>query len=115
MDRARQPGSTGRLPAAKAALAATERRGQNILGARVKIERNKVGGWLALNGQFLSRCNFGVQSARRLLRDLALDRKQVIQIAIVLFGPDVGIRARVDQLGIHMKPVAVLRTLPSRT
>ena len=37
------------------------------------------------------------------LRDLALDGKQIIQIAVVLLGPDVGIGARVDQLRIQTK------------
>ena len=41
-----------------------------------------------------------------LLRDLALDRKQIVQIAIVLFGPNVGVSARVDQLRVQMKPRA---------
>src|SRR6266550_7569308 len=78
---------------------ATERRRQKeVLAACVKIERDEVGGWLALNGQFLSSRDLGVQSFCDLLRDLALDRKQVIQIAIVLLGQDVRVRARVNQL-----------------
>src|SRR6266487_2508471 len=86
---------------------ATERRRQKeILAACVKIERDEVGGWLALNGQFLSSRDFGVQSFGDSLRDLALDGKEIVQIAIVLLSPDVGVCARVDQLRIHMKPLA---------
>ena len=40
---------------------------------------------------------------RNFLRDLTLDGKQIIQIAVVLLDPDVGISARVDQLRIQMK------------
>ena len=70
----------------------------------VKIESDKVGGWLTLDGQFLGSRDLGVQPLGDFLRNLALDRKQVVQIALVLFGPDVRVRARVDQLRIHMKP-----------
>src|SRR2546421_12023006 len=73
---------------------ATERRRQKeILATRVKIERDEVGGWLPLNGQFLSSRDLGVQSFCDSFRDLALDRKQLVQIAIVLLSPDVGIGA----------------------
>ena len=37
------------------------------------------------------------------LRDLALDCEHVVQIAVVLFDPDVGIGPRVDQLRVEMK------------
>ena len=96
---------------------ATERRRQKeILATRVKIERDEVGGWLALNGQFLSSCDFGVQSFGDFLRDLALDGKQVVQIAVVLLGPDVGVGARVDQLRVQMKSDhRSCATLPSST
>src|SRR5207244_7021873 len=40
------------------------------------------------------------------LGNLALDGEQIVQIAIVLLGPDVRVRARVDQLRVHMKPGA---------
>ena len=50
-----------------------------------------------------------------LLRDLALDREHVFQIAIVFFRPDVRIGAGVDQLGVYVSQAPVLRTLPSNT
>jgi hypothetical protein len=37
------------------------------------------------------------------LRDLTLDCQQIIQIAVVLIGPDVRVRARVDQLRVQTK------------
>ena len=93
------------------ARVATERRRQKeILGARVKIERDEVGGWLALYGPFLRSRDLGVQSFGDSLRDLALDREQVIQIAIILLRPDVCVRARINQLRIQVNPI----TAPAR-
>src|SRR6266576_1037672 len=48
--------------------------------------------------------DFGVKALCDFLSDLALDREDVFQIAIVLLHPDVYIGARVDQLGIYMEP-----------
>ena len=73
----------------------------NIVGARIELESDEIVGGLFLNGQSLGRCDFGVQAFGDFLRDLALDRKQIIQIAVVLLGPDVGISARVDQLRVE--------------
>ena len=56
-----------------------------------------------LNSQFLGRCDFGVQSFGDFLRDLTLDCEQIIQIAVVLLGPDVRVSARVDQLRVETK------------
>ena len=39
------------------------------------------------------------------LRDLTLDCEQIIQIAVVFLGPDVGVRARVDQLRVQVNPI----------
>src|SRR6266571_3729656 len=77
-------------------------RQKNSFGARVKVEGCEVGGWLALDGQFLRSRHFGVKLLSDFLRDLALDCEYVIQVTIVFFGPDVRVRARVDQLGIQM-------------
>ena len=76
---------------------------KNIIGARIKIESNEIPSRLALNGLFLSGCNFIMKLRGDFLRDLALDCEQVIQIAVVLFDPDVGIGPRVDQLRVQMK------------
>src|SRR5439155_23566868 len=76
---------------------------KNIIGARIKIESNEIPSRLALNGLFLSGCNFDMKLRGDFLRDLALDCEQVIQIAVVLFHPDVGIGPRVDQLRVQMK------------
>src|SRR6266480_73395 len=54
---------------------------QNIVGARIELESDEIGGWLVLNSESLSRCDFGVQSFGDFLRDLALDCEEIIQIA----------------------------------
>src|SRR6266498_5216801 len=82
---------------------------KDVIGARIKIESNEIAGRAALNGQFLSGCNFGMKLLGDFLRDLTLDCEQVIQIAVVLFDPDVGISPRVDQLRVQMK----MRTGPA--
>src|SRR6266566_5096744 len=74
---------------------------KNIIGARIQIKSNEIPGRSALNGQFLSRCNFGMKLVGDFLRDLALDCEHVVQIAIILFNPDVGISPRVDQLRVQ--------------
>src|SRR5882724_4230344 len=79
---------------------------KNIIGARIKIESNEIAGRFALNGKFLSGCNFGVKLLSDFLRDLALDSEHVVQIAIVLFGPNMCVGARIDQLRVEMEPGA---------
>src|SRR5437762_5941843 len=79
---------------------------KHMTGARIEIEGNEIAGRPALNRQSLSSRDFGAKPLSDFLRNLALDRKQVVQIAIVLLRPDVGVRARVDQLRAHMKPGA---------
>src|SRR5207244_1918757 len=79
---------------------------KHMTGARIEIESDEITGRPPLNRQFLSRRDFGVKLLSDFLRDLALDGEQIVQIAIVLFGPDVRVRARVDQLRVHMKPGA---------
>src|SRR5438128_5696813 len=79
---------------------------KNIIGARIQIKSNEIPSRLALNGLFLSGCNFDMKLRGDFLRDLALDCEQVIQIAIVLFDPDMGISPRIDQLRIQMKMCA---------
>src|SRR5207253_3286027 len=79
---------------------------KRMTGARIEIESDEIAGRPALNRQFLSSRDFGAKPLSDFLRNLALDRKQVIQIAIVLFRPDVRVRAGVDQLRVHVKPGA---------
>lgn len=45
-----------------------------------------------------------MELAGNFLRDLTLNCEQIIQIAVILLDPNVSIRARVDQLRIHVKP-----------
>src|SRR5439155_20030072 len=63
----------------------------------------EFGGCLPVNGQFLSSRDFSVQTFDDILRDLDLDHKQVIQIAIVLLGSVVGVGACIDQLRVEAK------------
>src|ERR1043166_5358955 len=79
---------------------------KHMTGARIEIESDEIAGRPPLNRQSLSGRYFGAKPLSYLLRSLALDRKQVVQIAIVLLGPDVRVRAGVDQLHIHVKPGA---------
>src|SRR5262245_7458187 len=72
-------------------------RQKNIFGARVKIERDEIARRPPLNRQFLSSRDFGAKLLSDFLCNLALDGEQIVQIAIVLFGPDVRVRARVNQ------------------
>src|SRR5947199_10660641 len=71
---------------------------KNIIGARIQIKSNEIPGRFALNGQFLSRCNFGMQLLGDFLRDLALDCEHVVQLALIVFDPHMGISPRIDQL-----------------
>src|SRR6266480_3128719 len=75
----------------------------NIIGARIELESDEISGGLLLNSQSLRSCDFGVQSFGDFLRDLALDGKQIVQIAVELLGPDVRVRACVDQLRVQTK------------
>src|SRR5206468_315785 len=76
---------------------------KHMTGARIEIESDEIAGGPALNRQSLSSRDFGAKPLSNFLRNLALDRKQIVQIAIVLLGPDVSVGAGVDQLHVHMK------------
>src|SRR4029453_10534544 len=71
---------------------------KHMTGARIEIESDEIAGRPPLNRQFLSSRDFGAKLLSDFLRNLALDRKQIVQITIVLLGPDVRVRARVNQL-----------------
>src|SRR6266487_7108566 len=83
-------------------LTAKARIQNKIFRAVVEIERCEIGSRPALNGQFLSRRNFGVKLLSDFLCDLTLDCEHIVQVAIVLLRPDVRIGARVDELGVDM-------------
>ena len=59
----------------------------NIIGTRIELERNEIVGGLFLNSQSLVCRDLGVQSFGDFLRDLALNGKQIVQIAVVLLRP----------------------------
>src|SRR5437899_490711 len=79
---------------------------KNIIGARIQIKSNEITSRLALNRQLFSGCNFGMKLPSDFLRDLALDCEKVVQIAVILFDPHMGISPRIDQLRIQMKMCA---------
>src|SRR5437762_59020 len=76
---------------------------KHMTGARIEIESDEIAGRPAVNRQSLSSRDFGAKPLSDFLRNLALDGEQIVQIAIVLFGPDMSVRARVDQLRVHVK------------
>ena len=49
------------------------------------------------------------------LGDVVLDGKQIFQVAVVAFGPDMAAGLRFDELGRDPDAIAALRTLPSTT
>src|SRR4029453_10340226 len=92
-----------RLPGASRAHNSIQKKS---FGAAIKIEGSEIGCWWSLNGKFLRSGDFGIKALCDFLRDLALDREHVFQIAIVLFRPDVRIGVGVDQLDVYVKPGA---------
>src|SRR5215813_2886945 len=64
-------------------------RQKNIFGSRVEIEGGEIARRPPLNRQFFSSRDFGAKLLSDFLRNLTLDGEQIVQIAIVLFGPDV--------------------------
>src|SRR5262245_13880828 len=81
---------------------------EEILRAAIKIERREISCWWPLDGQFLRSRDFGMEALGDFLCDFALDCEHVLQIAIVLLCPEVGVSARVDQLGVYMEPGSCL-------
>src|SRR5438128_10985706 len=75
---------------------------KHMTGARIEIESDEIAGRPALNRQSLSSRYFGANLLSDFLRNLALDRKQVVQIAIVLLGPEASFSSRVGQLLVHV-------------
>src|SRR5690349_14075921 len=78
-------------------------RPDDIIGTPLELESTEIDGGLFLSGQPLRCRDLGVPSFGDFLRDLALDAKQLVQIAVVLLGPDVRVTAGVNQLGIDTK------------
>jgi hypothetical protein len=61
---------------------------EKIPGAIVQIERNEVSCWRLFNDELLRSRNFRTKLLSDFSRKVALDRKQVIQIAVEFFRPD---------------------------
>ena len=67
-----------------------------VFGSKIEIVRNEVVSWRFLNRDFLVRRDFCSKAICDFLRDLALDRKHVIQIPTVALRPNTRAGARVD-------------------
>src|SRR5439155_21043660 len=80
-------------------------RQKNIFGARVEIERADVARWRTLDCVLFTRRKFSLQLISNRLRDLALNRKHVRQIAVISLPPQVPVRARINQLRVDAYPI----------
>ena len=69
-----------------------------IVGVEVKLVGGEVGGGLAVHGVPLGGGEADGQAGGDLRGDLVLDGEEAVRGAVVAFGPDVGVGARVDQL-----------------
>jgi hypothetical protein len=74
----------------------------------------QVGGAWPLQPGLLGGGEVGLQAAGDLLRDVALNREDILQWAVVTLGPEVRVRVRVDQLrGSAPARLRVARYLPA--
>src|SRR5438034_10498526 len=76
--------------------AAKGRPTQQRISARVKIESREIGSGRSLDCGLLARRKFGAQLISNGLCDFALDRKYVIQRAVVVLGPKMSVISRID-------------------
>lgn len=60
----------------------------------------------------LDRAQLHLESGHNRLRNVVLDLKNIVEVAIVTFGPDVGRRTRVNQLRVDSDPTAGLAHRP---
>ena len=69
---------------------------ENVPRASVEIEGGNVGRGLAFDGRFFGRRHLGMKVLSYVFGDLTLNSKYLVQIAIVLLGPNMTVGARVD-------------------
>src|SRR5205823_1350263 len=67
-------------------------------GTLVKVERRDVSGGRFLNCRLFTRRDFGLEVVGDRVRDLALDCKNICQIAVVAFRPKMRVCPGVNQL-----------------
>jgi hypothetical protein len=84
-------------------------RQEESFGPAVLIEGDKISRRSLLDGFLLVRRKLRLQLLRNGFGDLALDREDIGQIAIISLRPHIRVIARVDQLRIH--PHAIGRAL----
>ena len=88
------------------AASAKRSRQQQCLGASEKVECNQIVSRLLFDCGLFTRSNFRLKLVSDCLGDLALDRKNVIQRAVVLFSPLMQVGSRINQLRSNPHPFA---------
>src|SRR5206468_12424229 len=80
------------------------------IGIIVRLNEEQVGvrilGWPIIESRFFVRRKFCLQGGGNFLREIGLNGKNVGQIAVVIFGPNVLVVIRVDQLHVHSDAIA---------
>src|SRR5262245_57456417 len=87
-------------------ISAGKRRQKKIFGVGVEIEGSDIRRRRLFNGTLLGWRKLRLQLVGDGFCDLALDRENVCQIAIVRLRPEMSIGARVDQLRIYSHAIA---------
>src|SRR5216117_4020623 len=90
-------------------------RPNDIIGARIELESDEIGGWLLLNSQSLRGCDFGVQSFGDLCAiSLWIENKSSKSRSYCSAHTCVSERVSIN-CALRRRCVPALRTLPSRT
>src|SRR5882724_6501154 len=80
------------------------------IGVVVRLDKEQISIWifcrLAIKPFFFVRGEFRLESRGNFLCQIGLNRKDVSQIAVVIFGPEVLIIIRVDQLDAYTDAIA---------
>ena len=102
-----------RLPQVLLKSRAETCREEKSLGPGVKVEGGQVGGGRFFDRRFLVRRKLGLQLIGDGFGNLALDGKDIGQIAIISLRPEMRVGPRIDQLRVHPHLFAARCTLPS--
>src|SRR5262245_60934469 len=87
-------------------ISAGKRRQKKIFGVGVEIKGSDIRRWRLFNGTLLGWRKLRLQLVGDGFCDLALDRENVCQIAIVRLCPKMRISARIDQLRVYSHTIA---------
>jgi hypothetical protein len=81
-----------------------------LAGVIVCLNEEQIGvrilGWPVIETRFFIRRKFRLKSGGNFLREIGLDGKDVGQIAVVIFRPNVLVVVGIDQLHVHAHPIA---------